>query len=176
MRVTLVPSLRRPGVGVSRSRTGVAPPSRSTLGSAPWWKTPIGRAFWYSPRSSHAKRSRFDIASKTCIRSPWLRDPGGGQRCPRRVRLRHTGRLGHVYLGVLNEPARPYIPVLSARIETDWYPQNTEFRYSMQPGDVLVASGGALVGQVRFAPRETVSLAPAAEEDVRAFVARQEQF
>ncbi|TAK76872.1 MAG: hypothetical protein EPO16_06565 [Dehalococcoidia bacterium] len=81
-----------------------------------------------------------------------------------------------VYFGVLNEPARPHIPVLTARIETDWYPQNTEFRYSMQPGDVLVASGGAPVGQVMFVRRESVELTPATEAEVHSFVARQEQF
>ena len=81
-----------------------------------------------------------------------------------------------VYLGVVNETARPQIPVLTARIETDWYPQNTEFRYVMQPGDVLVASGGAPIGQVLFVPREAVSLAPASEEDVRSFVSRQEEY
>lgn len=81
-----------------------------------------------------------------------------------------------VYTGVVNETVRPQIPVLTARIETDWYPQNTEFRYAMQPGDVLVVSGGAPIGQVLFVPREPVSLTRASEEDVQGFVARQEQY
>lgn len=81
-----------------------------------------------------------------------------------------------VYTGVVNETARPQIPILTARVETDWYPQSTEFRYAMQPGDILVVSGGAPIGQVLFLPRETVTLAPASEADVQAFVTRQEEY
>lgn len=81
-----------------------------------------------------------------------------------------------VYTGVMNETTRPQIPILTARIETDWYPQNTEFRYAMQPGDILVVSGGAPIGQVFFIPREAINLTPASEEDMQAFVARQEQY
>lgn len=81
-----------------------------------------------------------------------------------------------IYLGVVNETARPQIPILTARIETDWYPQNTEFRYAMQPGDVLMVSGGAPIGQVLFVPRETISLAPASEDEVKGFVDRQEAY
>lgn len=81
-----------------------------------------------------------------------------------------------LYLGVLNETARPQIPVLAARIETDWYPQNTEFRYAMQPGDTLMVNGGAPIGQVMFVPRELVTFTPASEAEVQTFLERQEEY
>src|SRR5690606_11569909 len=34
-----------------------------------------------------------------------------------------------IFTGVLNEQQRPHLPSLTVRVETDWYPQNTEFRY-----------------------------------------------
>jgi hypothetical protein len=74
-----------------------------------------------------------------------------------------------IYTGMLNEQQRPHVPTLTARVETDWYAQNTEFRYVMQPGDVLSASGHAPVGQVFFVPREDVELTPGAAADVERF-------
>lgn len=80
-----------------------------------------------------------------------------------------------VYTAVLNEPQQPTVPVLTARIETDWYSQPTEFRYLLQRGDVVSASGGAPIGQVLFVPRDEVFLADAtAEEQVRYASAQQE--
>ncbi len=74
-----------------------------------------------------------------------------------------------VYMGVLNEQQRPHVPSLTVRVETDWYAQNTEFRYVLQPGDVLSATGAAPIGQVLFVPREDVELAPGGAADVERF-------
>ncbi|MBM3140560.1 MAG: hypothetical protein FJZ92_10280 [Chloroflexi bacterium] len=74
-----------------------------------------------------------------------------------------------IYLGVLNEQQRPHVPTLTARVETDWYAQNTEFRYVLAPGDVLSAAGSAPVGQVLFVPREEMELHAASEEEVARF-------
>jgi hypothetical protein len=74
-----------------------------------------------------------------------------------------------IYTGVLNEQQRPHIPTLTVRIETDWYPQNTEFRYVLQPGEILSATGSAPVGQVLFAPREEVDLTPGSAADLERF-------
>src|SRR5581483_7969947 len=40
-----------------------------------------------------------------------------------------------VYTGVVNQPQPPHVPVLSVRVQTDWYAHNTEFRYLLQPGE-----------------------------------------
>ncbi|MDA0270113.1 MAG: hypothetical protein O2798_01860 [Chloroflexi bacterium] len=77
-----------------------------------------------------------------------------------------------VYSGVLNETSRPHLPVLTARIETDWYAQPTEFRYILQSGEALSVRGHAPIGQVFFVPRETVTLDEGSEEDQAAFADR----
>ena len=81
-----------------------------------------------------------------------------------------------VYLGLLNEVQRPVVPALSARVETDWYPQPTEFRYVLQPGDVLSASGQGPIGQVVFVPREPVTLRAGTDGDAEAFTERQREY
>jgi hypothetical protein len=74
-----------------------------------------------------------------------------------------------VYTGVLNRPEPPLVAALSARVETDWYPMETEFRYILRPGDVLSGSGSTPVGQVFFVPRTDVAhrVATAEESDIR---------
>ncbi|MGE0540217.1 MAG: hypothetical protein AB7R89_08545 [Dehalococcoidia bacterium] len=81
-----------------------------------------------------------------------------------------------VYCGVFNQPEPPHLPVLSVRVQTDWYAHNTEFRYVLQPGDVFSAGGSAPVGQVFFVPREEVRLGEASEADVIQFRARQREY
>jgi len=74
-----------------------------------------------------------------------------------------------VYLGVLNEVQPPRMPVLTARIETDWYAQQTEFRYLLGTGQTLSVSGSAPIGQVFFVPREVVELRAADADAVARF-------
>ncbi|GMU40756.1 MAG: hypothetical protein AMXMBFR23_16220 [Chloroflexota bacterium] len=81
-----------------------------------------------------------------------------------------------VYTGVLNDIHRPHVPTLTARVETDWYAQPTEFRYVMQPGEVLSIRGHSPIGQVFFVPREPVTLREATEEDAAAFRSRMEVY
>lgn len=81
-----------------------------------------------------------------------------------------------VYTGILNRTERPALPVLTARIETDWYAQPTEFRYVLQPGDILSANGQSPIGQVIFVPRESVQLREGGEADREAFLARQQAY
>jgi len=70
-----------------------------------------------------------------------------------------------VYTGVVNELQQPAVPVLTARVETDWYPQNTEFRHVLQRGDVVSVAGSSPIGQVFFVPREDVRMEDASEEE-----------
>jgi len=81
-----------------------------------------------------------------------------------------------LYTGILNRTDRPSLPVLTARIETDWYTQPTEFRYVMQPGEILSANGQSPVGQVLFVPRESVRLREGSEADRQAFLDRQQAY
>jgi hypothetical protein len=81
-----------------------------------------------------------------------------------------------VYTGVLNQPQPPCVPVLSVRVQTDWYAHNTEFRYLLQPGEIISASGAAPVGQVFFVPREEITLHEATDSDVALFRTAQREY
>lgn len=81
-----------------------------------------------------------------------------------------------VYSGIFNKTERPHFPVLTARIETDWYPQPTEFRYVLQPGDVLSANGQSPIGQVIFVPREAARLREGSEAERQSFLDRQQAY
>ena len=74
-----------------------------------------------------------------------------------------------IYTGVLNDLARPHIATLAVRVQTDWFRQPTEFRYAMQNGEGVSASGFAPVGQVFFVPREETTLELASEEEQARF-------
>jgi hypothetical protein len=81
-----------------------------------------------------------------------------------------------VYTAVMNQPQPPHVPALSVRVQTDWYAHATEFRYVLQPGDGVSATGASPVGQVFFVPREEVTLRQAAREEVAAFRAAQRRY
>jgi hypothetical protein len=70
-----------------------------------------------------------------------------------------------IYTSVLNSVERPHVPGLTVRVETDWFRQPTEFRYALQNGEAISASGFAPVGQVFFVPREPVALRTASDEE-----------
>ncbi|HJM88840.1 MAG TPA: hypothetical protein QF624_04330 [Dehalococcoidia bacterium] len=67
----------------------------------------------------------------------------------------------------VNNP--PVIPVMSCMIETDWYPQNTEFRSLLKRGETLHIRPDVPLGQVMFLPREAVELVEAEASDIERF-------
>jgi hypothetical protein len=81
-----------------------------------------------------------------------------------------------VYLGVLNELQPPHVPVLAARIETDWYPQPTEFRYALGTGQTVSVAGSAPIGQVFFVPRESADLKEGSAQDAAQFEEREREY
>lgn len=81
-----------------------------------------------------------------------------------------------VYTGILNQPQPPLIPVLSVRVQTDWYAHNTEFRFVLQPGDVISSSGTTPIGQVFFVPREEAVLREATSDEMTEFRADQRRY
>ncbi|MDP1569603.1 MAG: hypothetical protein Q8L86_06335 [Vicinamibacterales bacterium] len=71
-----------------------------------------------------------------------------------------------VYLPVLNMIERPIAPMLVVRVETDWYPQESEFRYVLAPGEGLPGSRTLPIGQVCFVPREEVTLRDCTDAEI----------
>jgi hypothetical protein len=81
-----------------------------------------------------------------------------------------------VYVPVLNAVDRPVAPMLVVRVETDWYAHESEFRYVLQPGQVIPGAHNMPVGQVFFIPREDAVLRDATEDEVASIKADREEF
>jgi len=81
-----------------------------------------------------------------------------------------------VYTSVINNVERPVVPVLVVRVETDWYPHDSEFRYVLQPGEGIAGAYNMPVGQVFFVPREPVTLRDCTDAEVTAIRAAKQAF
>ena len=71
-----------------------------------------------------------------------------------------------VYVPIFNMIDRPVAPMLVVRVETDWYPHETEFRYVLQQGEGISASHSIPIGQVFFVSREEVALRDCTGEEL----------
>lgn len=71
-----------------------------------------------------------------------------------------------VYTSVLNLIERPIAPMMSIRVETDWYVHETEFRYVLQQGESITGSHNLPIGQVFFVPREECQLKDCSEAEI----------
>jgi hypothetical protein len=74
-----------------------------------------------------------------------------------------------IYGAVVNQISPPVLSCLTVRIETDWYSQGTEFRYVLQPGELLHVSATQPIGQVFFAPRDEITLREGTKEELAEF-------
>ncbi len=81
-----------------------------------------------------------------------------------------------VYVPVLNTVDRPIAPMMVVRVETDWYAHESEFRYVLQPGQVVPGAHNMPVGQVFFVPREDTPLREATEAEVAGIKQDREEF
>jgi hypothetical protein len=81
-----------------------------------------------------------------------------------------------VYGAVVNQISPPVLSCLTVRIETDWYSQGTEFRYVLQPGDLLHVTATQPIGQVLFVPRDEVTLRDGSKEDAAEFFRQRDTF
>lgn len=81
-----------------------------------------------------------------------------------------------LYTPIFNMIERPMAPMLIVRVETDWFPHDSEFRYVMQPGEGITVSHTLPIGQVLFLPREEITLKEASPEEIEAFREGQRQF
>ena len=71
-----------------------------------------------------------------------------------------------VYTPIFNMIERPVAPMLVVRVETDWYPHQTEFRYVLQPGEGISGEHSIPIGQVFFVPREEVTMRDCTDEEL----------
>lgn len=66
-------------------------------------------------------------------------------------------------LRLVNRPRGDGIPSMNCLVETDWYPQNTEFRFAFERGESITFTHDTALGQVVFLPRWALRLIDAAE-------------
>lgn len=81
-----------------------------------------------------------------------------------------------IYTPIFNMIERPIAPMLIVRVETDWYPHETEFRYVLQPGEGIPGSYSVPIGQVFFVPREEVTLRECDGKELEEILHDKEQF
>jgi hypothetical protein len=81
-----------------------------------------------------------------------------------------------VYTPIFNMIERPVAPMLVVRVETDWYPHETEFRYVLQPGEGISAAHNMPIGQVFFVPREEITLRDCTDEELELIRQSREEF
>ena len=81
-----------------------------------------------------------------------------------------------VYVPILNMIERPVAPMLSVRVETDWYTHETEFRYVLQPGEGITVEHSIPIGQVFFVPREEITMRQCTAEELKTIEASREEF
>jgi hypothetical protein len=81
-----------------------------------------------------------------------------------------------VYTPIFNMIERPIAPMLIVRVETDWYPHESEFRYVLQPGEGIAGSHSIPIGQVFFVPREEITMRDCTEEELDGIVKAKTEF
>jgi hypothetical protein len=81
-----------------------------------------------------------------------------------------------VYAPIFNAIERPVAPMLTVRVETDWYAHESEFRYVLQPGEGISIAHSMPIGQVFFVPREQITLRDCSDEELLAIGRSQDEF
>lgn len=81
-----------------------------------------------------------------------------------------------VYTAVFNNIERPVAPMMSIRVETDWYVHETEFRYVLQPGESITGTHNLPIGQVFFIPREDATFKECTPAELEALQQAREAF
>ena len=71
-----------------------------------------------------------------------------------------------VYTPVFNNIERPIAPMLVVRVETDWYVDDSEFRYVLQPGEGIAGAHNLPIGQVFFVPREEITVQECTDAEI----------
>ena len=66
--------------------------------------------------------------------------------------------------------------MLVVRVETDWFPHESEFRYILQPGEGITGTHTMPIGQVVFVPREEIELVDCSPEEVAEIRKRKDEY
>ena len=116
------------------------------------------------------------LLARTFIVPEDLGTPAGGVSLRGATNFQTPAGWDTVYTPVFNMIERPNAPMLVIRVETDWYPHESEFRYVLQPREGIDCAHNIPIGQVLFVPREEIALRNCTEEEVAAITRAREEF
>ncbi len=127
-------------------------------------------------RAPDCELSEINLIRDALLRMGSLWVPPGAVALRGAVDFRTPAGWDTVFTGVLNRVEPPSLSVLTARVQTDWYAFDTEFRFVLQVGDVLSGSGRIPVGQAFVVPRIETELHEAGPATAEAFRTAQSEF
>jgi hypothetical protein len=114
-------------------------------------------------RDSAREMARVFIAPEDCG------TPTGGVALRGATNFQTPAGWDTVYSAVFNNIERPIAPTLIVRVQTDWFPHDTEFRYVLQAGEAIHAAQALPIGQVFFIPREEITMRDCTGDELEAF-------
>jgi len=116
------------------------------------------------------------LLARTVIVPEDLGTPAGGISLRGATNFKTPAGWDTVYTPVFNSIERPGAPMLVIRVETDWYPHESEFRYVLQPREGMDCAHNLPIGQVFFVPREDTTLRDGSQEEIAALTKAREDF
>jgi len=105
-----------------------------------------------------------------------LGTPTGGVTLRGATNFRTPQGWDTIYTPVFNNIERPIAPMLVVRVETDWFPHNSEFRYVLAPGEAISGTRELPIGQVFFVPREEITMRECTEAELETIRTEKEEF
>jgi hypothetical protein len=123
----------------------------------------------FNPQQARAMMRHFIVPEE-------LGTPAGGVTLRGATNFRTPENWDSVYLPILNMIERPIAPMLVVRVETDWYAQESEFRYILQAGEGMACTHTLPVGQVVFLPREEYTLKDCSKQELKEIKRSKEEF
>ena len=121
-------------------------------------------------------REQADAIARTFVNPSDTGTPSGGIALRGATNFQTPPGWDTVYAPIFNMIERPIAPMLVVRVETDWYPHQTEFRYVLQQGEGISGVYSLPIGQVFFVPREEITMRDCTPEELNAIVETAEQY
>jgi hypothetical protein len=81
-----------------------------------------------------------------------------------------------VYAAIFNQIERPIAPMMTVRVETDWYAHESVFRYVLAPGEGMTVEHSIPIGQVFFVPREPITMRSCTPDELKAIEQSRQEF
>ena len=130
----------------------------------------------FTEKKPAMSREQADYIARTFINPSDTGTPSGGIALRGATNFQTPPGWDTVYAPIFNMIERPIAPMLVVRVETDWYPHQTEFRYVLQQGEGISGVYSMPIGQVFFVPREDITFRDCSQEELEAIRRSAEQF